>query len=167
VALVEVKTTSGDLEGGLPRCGRLQFKSVSGDLEWTGDVAQFSANTTSGDMKVTGNLGETQTASISGDVRLEGSVTDLACTSTSGDVLVRSTVQPLQLDVASRSGDTTVYIPANSTFTVCIHTAAGDFRSDFFGGPVSGREIVLSNNGEQDPIYKLTTTSGDIRLKKL
>jgi len=166
VALVAVKTSSGDLEGSLPRCGELRFKSISGDVTWKGDVARLSANTTSGDLKLTGNLGETQVASISGDLRLDGSVTDLHSTSTSGDIWVRSSVQPQRLDVTSRSGDAVVYIPANSTFTVRFHTASGDFYSDFFGVPMSGREITLSNNGETDPVYELNTTSGDVRLKK-
>jgi len=166
VGLVAVKTTSGDLEGSLPRCGQLQFKSISGDLTWKGDVAQLSANTTSGDLKVTGNLGETQAASISGDLRLEGSVTALHSSTTSGDVWVRSSIQPQNLDVTSRSGDAVVYIPANSTFTVRFRTASGDFYSDFFGGSKRGREILLSNNGETDPVYELSTTSGDVRLKK-
>ena len=167
VGLLAVKTTSGELEGGLPRCGQLDFSSVSGDLNWEGDVQTLRAKTTSGDARLSGYLGETEFSTISGDIDLTGAVTALWCVSTSGDIDVRSSVQPERLDVTSRSGDCDIYLPANSTFTVRFRTASGDLTSDFFRGPTSGREFTLSNNGETEPVYELTTVSGDVRLKKL
>lgn len=167
VGLLAVKTTSGELEGGLPRCGQLDFTSVSGDLNWKGDVQALRAKTTSGDVRLSGYLGETEFSTISGDIDLTGAVTALWYVSISGDIDVRSSVQPERLDVTSRSGDCDIYLPANSTFTVRFRTASGDLTSDFFRGPTSGREFTLSNNGETDPVYELNTTSGDVRLKKL
>lgn len=167
VDLLAVKTTSGELEGGLPRCGQLDFSSISGDLNWKGDVQTLRAKTTSGDVQLSGYLGETQISTTSGDIDLTGAVTALRCATTSGDIDVRSSVQPECLDVTSRSGDCALYLPDRGPFTVHFRTASGDLISDFFGSPMSGRDLTLSYDGEGGPVYELNTTSGDVRLKKL
>lgn len=164
VGAVAVKTTSGDLEGGLPRCDRMDFRAISGDLIWKGDVSHLRANTTSGDVSVNGFLGEVETGSVSGDIRLEGAVTALRSVSSSGDITVRTAALPEGMELRSSSGDCVVSIPDRGPFVVQYRTGSGSFRSDFFPS-VASRENALTY-GEGGPTYHLTSSSGDLRLKK-
>ncbi len=166
VGLLTVKTTSGDLGGGLALCQQLDFKSISGDMTWRGNVGQLQSGTTSGDVEVRGRLGNVQTGTTSGDVELDGDVAGLHCTSTSGDVTVKTGILPERMELSSRSGDCVAHIPDCGPFTVSYRTVSGSFRSDFFPGYKSGREDSL-NYHEGGPLYRFTSTSGDLRLKHL
>lgn len=166
VDVVTIKTASGDVKGGIRHCGELSFKSVSGDLDWIGDIDRVESRTTSGDVVIQGSLGQVKTDTVSGDVRMDGKAQTVHCLAVSGDVWLRTDVLPGQMELSTRSGDCEIYLADTGSFSVRFHTVSGQFRSDFFGESIDAREDTL-RHGEGGPSYQMVTTSGDVRLMKL
>lgn len=165
VEQVVIKTASGDLNGRLPRCGRLDCKSASGDMSWKGDVAELTTNMMSGDVQIDGRIGKAQVHSMSGDLKLYGSVQEICGASMSGDVYVESDVLPAAMELTSKSGDCEARIPDGGSFTVNFKTTSGSFRSDFFQGVMGGKTSHFTY-GEGGPAYSISSISGDLRLMK-
>ena len=160
-----VKTISGDFNGELPACGSLDFNTISGDVDWSGDAAEVRGRTTSGDAEVTGVLGKVAVSTVSGDVRVAGSVMSVQFGSTSGDLELTSDRLPEGIQVNTRSGDCDINIPDGGSFRVSYNLLSGDFHSDFFQRCHEGRgELTYGEEG--GPLYTFSATGGDLGIYK-
>ncbi|MEU7163841.1 DUF4097 family beta strand repeat-containing protein [Streptomyces morookaense] len=107
----------GDIE-------RMEFRSVSGDLEISG-ARNLNASTTSGDV-IVGRLTDRLTAySVSGDITVDlYSGSDAELTTTSGDMDVRATVRAVGILCANTvSGD--VRVSGGSQLRVSANSVSG------------------------------------------
>lgn len=169
VGLVAIKTSSGDVEGRLIQCERLDVALVSGDTDWRGDVGEARLESVSGDLLLDGRFGPLSVSSISGDVEIVGGVDHLRASMLSGDLSLESHSLPRGLELSSKSGDLAVRIPDHAPFSVRFKTVSGDLSSDFLHSATEHRQGTLHHLQEENgpgPVYRLSTVSGDLSLRK-
>ncbi len=160
---LSVKTTSGDLSGDFSACGRLYFKSASGDLRVSGLTGCAQAETMSGDIRLQGHMDQVSLCSMSGDVELAGSAEQVRLSSMSGDIRLETALLPDAMELSSKSGDCWARIPDVGPFTLRYKTTSGEFFSDFSLTRTS-QGAVYGGGGTHT--YTMTTVSGDIELRK-
>ncbi len=160
---LSVRTTNGDLRAQTHACGKLFFKSASGDLDMRGLTGSARVETISGDAHLDGHMEQAVVSSVSGDVELEGSVREARLSSVSGDVRLTSSLLPDRLELSSKSGDCAACIPDAEAFTLRFKTTSGDFRSDF---PLrrTSRGAIYGDGGART--FSMTSISGDLNLEK-
>ena len=160
-----MKTSSGDASLRDAACTELSFKSASGDLECGGNIGSLLAETASGDIDLSGNFGEVHAGAASGDIELSGGVQKLRCASASGDVEVHSEILPQEMELSSKSGDCTAFLPGGQGFALQFSTVSGDLQTDFeLVGPVgarSGEAMYLDGGGRT---FHISSVSGDLEL---
>ncbi len=166
VGEVSITTVSGDINGGLPSCGRLTCRTTNGDFSWVGDASDVRLESISGDMAFRGTADSLSLKTTSGDIRAEGALCGVSVKTVSGDVCVRSSVMPGRLDVGTTSGDMWVDIPDGEAFTARFRSTSGDFTSDFFAGSMSGRSCQFNYLGGGERTYGFATISGDLELRR-
>lgn len=159
---LSVKTTSGSLTCRCAACGRLYFKSASGDLRAEGLTGTVQAETMSGDVRISGHMDQVRLSSMSGDVELDGSAAQLCCSSMSGDVRAETSLLPETLELSSKSGDCLLRIPGGEPFTIRYKTTSGEFSSDFPLTRTSGGAIY---QGGGSRTFTITSISGDLELR--
>lgn len=153
---LEVETSSGDLSLTDSVCGELLFRSASGDLEGHNVTAAVLAQTASGDM------------SLSGEIRA------LKADTASGDLELRTGLLPEALELTTKSGDCSVFLPDGDGFVVRYSTVSGELSSSF---PLTAVGDVLLRraghagearykDGGDGRVFTLSTISGDIELRK-
>ena len=162
---LHIKTSSGDARAQDAACTELSFKSASGDLECGGNIGSLQAETASGDIDLSGNFGEVHAGAASGDIELSGGVQKLRCASSSGDVEIHSDILPQEMELSSKSGDCTAFLPGGQGFTLQFSTVSGDLQTDFeLVGPVgarSGEAMYLDGGGRT---FHISSVSGDLEL---
>ncbi len=162
---LQMKTSSGDVDLQDAACTELSFKSSSGDLECGGNIGSLQAETASGDITLSGNFGDVSAGAASGDIEITGGVQRLHCASASGDVEVHAEILPQALELSSKSGDCTAFLPAGQGFAVQFSTVSGDLSTDFeLVGPVgarSGEAMYLDGGGRT---FHISSVSGDLEL---
>ena len=162
---LQMKTSSGDVDLQDAACTELSFKSSSGDLECGGNIGSLQAETASGDITLSGNFGDVSAGAASGDIEITGGVQRLHCASASGDVEVHADILPQALELSSKSGDCTAFLPAGQGFAVQFSTVSGDLSTDFeLVGPVgarSGEAMYLDGGGRT---FHISSVSGDLEL---
>ena len=160
---LSVKTASGDLNVRLRACGRLCFKSASGDLDLEGSCANLQAETMSGDISLRGQLENAVLNSASGDIELEGLVNRFHGGAMSGDVSVETSQLPQVMEMSSKSGDCTARLPDAGPFTLRFKTVTGE--ADFaFPFQYDGQTAIYGDGS--GPAYSMTTVSGDVSVKR-
>ncbi|HIT01812.1 MAG TPA: DUF4097 family beta strand repeat protein [Candidatus Enterenecus merdae] len=171
VDTLRVETVSGDvhLRGQLSRVDQMVCKSVSGDIEWEGAAGQLQAETVSGDILLSGRMGQVQASSTSGEVELTGQVEQPRCSSASGGVRLESGQLPRRMELSSKSGDCEARIPDDGAFLLHFKTASGRIQSDFFPDAKGGRSSTFSYRrdeaaGQEVPVYRISSISGDLHL---
>lgn len=157
-------STSGDAE---VKCAAavqsLRFESRSGDLELHCPVEELHVHTTSGDLSAELRQNRrTEFRSTSGDATLHGQSGELELHTISGDLDLQLSACPAAVTVGSTSGDCLLSLPEGSGFTLHYHTVSGDFRTDF---PAAWQDDALVSGDGRAKLH-LTTTSGDIRLRR-
>ena len=127
----------------------------------------MTAETASGDVELTGGFGAVKIGTASGDIDITGSVQELRCSSASGDVEADLQQMPVQMDVASKSGDCEITLPGGEGFALQFSTVSGELYSDFtLVGPIgkrSGEAIYLDGGGRT---FRMSSISGDITLRQ-
>lgn len=167
---VDLRTVSGDLEvSGEP--GRMDLKSVSGDVEFDGRVSRSALETVSGEITVVGASGEVRANTVSGDVSLEaGEVSQGRFEAVSGDlVLELSLTEGGRLSCDSMSGDVRISLPGIQQAEFDAQTFSGSINSDFGSAArVSGGPGVTLEHREGDSGAKVRveTFSGDVTIRK-
>ena len=116
---------------------------------------------------VAGGFGAVKIGTASGDIDITGSVQELRCSSASGDVEADLQQMPVQMDVASKSGDCEITLPGGEGFALQFSTVSGELYSDFtLVGPIgkrSGEAIYLDGGGRT---FRMSSISGDITLRQ-
>ena len=158
-----VRTASGDLNAECGRCARFAFKSASGDVEASGLAGRAEADTASGDVTLSGHLEQVRVQTASGDVEVSGAFLRGQFTSLSGDVNLETAELPRELTARSTSGDCRVCLPDGEGFTLRCRSTSGDLSSQFRLQRTE-RGHVYGDGG--DRTFHITTTSGDVRLRK-
>jgi len=162
---LHMKTSSGDATLRDAACTELSFKSASGDLECGGNIGTLQAETASGDIDVSGNFGDVHAGAASGDVLISGGVQKMRCSSASGDVEVHAGILPQEMELSSKSGDCTAFLPGGQGFTLQFSTVSGGLQTDFeLVGPVgarSGEAMYLDGGGRT---FHISSVSGDLEL---
>lgn len=147
IAQLEVHTTSGDVNCPEVRCGACQVETISGDVDLSGSVSRLQLQT------------------VSGDCTFRGTADQVNAKTTSGDHALRMENVPGQMDIATVSGDTRLYLPDNDGFHLHYQRISGDVRSDFnlktSLSDKSGTAVYLTG---ADRHYSLQTVSGDLRI---
>ncbi len=168
VGQLSVRTVSGDVQFRDASCQELIFHSASGDLDARGiSSGSVTAETASGDVELAGGFGAVKIGTASGDIDITGSVQELRCSSASGDVEADLQQMPVQMDVASKSGDCEITLPGGEGFALQFSTVSGELYSDFtLVGPIgkrSGEAIYLDGGGRT---FRMSSISGDITLRQ-
>ena len=164
---LSVKTTSGGLSAPCAACGRLYFKSASGDAQVSGLTGSAQVETMSGDVRVQGHMDRVSLSSMSGDVELEGTAEEIRLSSMSGDVRLETPALPASMELSSKSGDCQARIPDAGPFTVRCRTPSGEVRSDF-SSDAPHRSGTFTRQGPEGqtggPVYSVSSVSGDVEL---
>ena len=163
VERLSVRSTSGDLTAHCDRCGKLTFKSASGDCRVSGLTGEAAVETLSGDVTVHGHLKQVRLKSTSGDVETQGSFARGEFSTLSGDLRLETSRLPEELEVNTTSGDCQIYLPADRGFTLRCKSTSGDLRSQFKFQRTERGHAYLDGG---DRTFRIATTSGDIRLRK-
>lgn len=165
---LSVRTTSGDLFASCAVCGRLYFKSSSGDARLSGLTGSAQLETMSGDVRIQGHMDQVSLSSMSGDVELEGSAEQARLSSMSGDVRLEASILPQAMELSSKSGNCQARIPDTGPFTVRCKTTSGEIRSDFYSGVLRRNGAITRRGpeGQTGPTFTMSTISGDVELWK-
>lgn len=185
---IELKTTSGDitLNPNL-QCCVLEISSVNGDVEvWnaqadgirlqttngdiTGEVQcqNLFVNSVSGDMEINNTcLKSAELHSVSGDITANIVCEDiLKAGTTSGDTEINFKVLPQKVSVSSISGDCTLIVPKDQSFSLQYKTVSGEFRT----GDMVFNGIMKSKNGKLTYLdggkseVSMSSVSGDMEI---
>ena len=183
---IEIRTTSGDIDGkdifasnltvsttsgevtltGL-NSNKAAFSSVSGDMQLSGEVDECTIKTTSGEIEVNGSVREIEVSTVSGDMELDGAFESLKHRSTSGDAQIYYGNVPFEMNITTVSGDVKIAMPESDGFTLNYKRISGGIKSDFnlMTSLNSKSGTAVYRDGELRT-YSIYTTSGDIKLLK-
>ncbi|WP_217170949.1 DUF4097 family beta strand repeat-containing protein [Streptomyces sp. AC512_CC834] len=134
---------------------RLDVNSGDSELGTVGGALAFAAR--SGDLRVDHVGGPVSGKSTSGDMRLGTTESGLRVGTNSGDVRV-GTVGGGAVHVTSSSGDVSVGVDRAFGVRPVLRTNSGDRRGELADGAPS--------TGAGDIVVEITTTSGDITLRR-
>jgi lia operon protein LiaG len=151
-----------------------RLSTASGDIEVTGARGTLTAKSASGDVNVTGFSGEVQVATASGDINISDVSGSVNARAASGDLNIQLArlegSGPMEFSTAS--GDVIVSLPSDLDAEVSMSTVSGTLETDFPNIEVkdrkrgSGRQ-AFGRLGNGSRTVKISTASGDVRLKRL
>lgn len=146
-------TSSGDYHINLLNAGSIHIKSSSGEME--------IENST---------FGEFELITSSGDVELSDLITHGSgkIDTSSGDISIERTILASRLTVESSSGD--VEFSGLDASEIYVNTSSGDVSGSVlsaknFVADTSSGEINLPSSDTAKGIFKIKTSSGDIKIK--
>lgn len=184
VNVVSARVKATGLEG-----GKLDFNTVSGNLDIAADSPSVKLDSVSGDARLDGRSGELKINTVSGDVHVRrvdhaasaqtvsgdvrlagGPLRKVAVDTVSGDIHVAAS---LAADSAARlhsmSGDIHLDLRGDADASLHAKSMSGDIRSAFGKatssgyGPGSSLEYTLGDGGGR---VTLESLSGDIDIRK-
>jgi hypothetical protein len=167
----QIQSVSGDVEADV--VGDARVNSVSGDVRLAAnDTGRLEVRTVSGDIVVSGRAGgEVQVNSVSGDARLTfGTLNRGRFGSVSGDLTVEATLAAdARVEASSVSGDVGIRLLGGRTAgEFDVETLSGSIANCFGPKPVQpkyGPGSSLSfREGQGTASVRIETKSGDIRL---
>jgi len=104
------------------------------------------------------------------DIHLDDVQGPLTLTETRGDIEVAFAAPPkAAVTISNDSGDVTLTLPAQSSFTIYAESRSGDIDSDFGAVPNSddhGPHILTATYGAAGPMIHIVTKYGDIHINK-
>lgn len=136
----------------------LEIPKLSGDL--TLDSDDLSANQLGGPVRIITRSKNIELTAAAGDLHIEDS---------DGDVNVTAASPLGNVEITNRTGDVTLTVPENSNFSVTASTTDDEDLSTDFPLQVmtnSGRKQVAGNVGSGGVRLDLSTTHGDLSLRK-
>jgi len=150
---------------------RIDLHSVSGDVEFSGEVSRSSVETVSGEITLHGLSGEIVVSTVSGDVSMTDGEFDRArFEAVSGDLKLELTLKDGgRLTSDSMSGDLMLRLPSDQQARFSAQTFSGSIQSDFgksarvSRGPGSMLEYHEGSNGAS---IRLESFSGDIHIRR-
>lgn len=137
VSLINLRTTSGDLELHMGLCAECNLQTMSGDVTLDGVYDTLNVSTVSGDVELDGEYTTVQAKTVSGDFSLD------AENDTLQSVTVRTTSGDVEISVADSDASANVY----------TRTISGDVTNS------------LAYRGEPSVKISVQTVSGDITVE--
>lgn len=166
---LKLSSTSGDITVGKTAASEIRISSASGEVRTGGLTAEkLRIGTNSGDIHVTGAEGQFSISSASGTVMLDDGSGCGTVETTSGDIRLSFAALTGELTVDSTSGEVVIKLPEATALDFSAATVSGEI-STFFDELLSFSkkgDRASGSVGSGDHALKITTTSGDIRIKK-
>lgn len=166
---LKLSSTSGDITVGKTAASEIRISSASGEVRTGGLTAEkLRIGTNSGDIHVTGAEGQFSISSASGTVMLDEGSGCGGVETTSGDIRLSFAALTGELTVDSTSGEVVIKLPEATALDFSAATVSGEI-STFFDELLSFSkkgDRASGSVGSGDHALKITTTSGDIRIKK-
>lgn len=139
------------------------FDSVSGKLNAKDIFArELELDSTSGDLSIGGVFDELDADTVSGRLLLSGECDELSFSSTSGALTAELKLCPNKLNANTISGDVTLTLPGDSSFTLKFDSISGDLDSELAVKRLDGRYVC--GDGRAD--FDVDTTSGALKLRE-
>lgn len=139
ICKLKAKTVSGGIECDIDLdVDKVNFKTVSGDIDFGKLSGNIKAKTVSGDIEVESFTGKSELETVSGDIEIED-------------------FTPEGLNkIQTVSGDATFSFREGLIFSLLANTLSGDIDVQYeFAGKSTENKVIIS------------TTSGDVRIKGL
>jgi len=173
---VSASSTNGSILIEAPS-GRVVAVSINGDVKVFGGAGRVEVRSISSDVVVEGARGSVRASTVSGTIRLNNiDGADVDVNTVSGDVIFRGSLQRNGSYIfGSHSGDVTLTLPANSSFTISLSTFSGDIDTAFpltiTPGPQGnmGRRLgrrIEATHGDGGARIEVKSFSGTITLRK-
>lgn len=159
----ELKSSSGDIVVG--NGNEVKIQASSGDIK-AGDFNKLSAEASSGDIEV-GKIGESSIKTSSGKILVE-SAKRLQAKASSGEIDINTIEEYCNLTTSSGNIDIdSLNILENSTINAKSGSVDIKSKNDIYVETEtgSGDADVTNNNRMAEIVLKITTTSGNIRVK--
>lgn len=166
---IEIATTSGDVRVDKAD-GRLSVASNSGEVIISDGSGERKVSTTSGDIRISGADGMFSLSSTSGEILLEGQSGFGTASATSGDIRISVAQLAGDLDVDTSSGEVTLGLSENESMQFKVTTTSGvisTFFDDVLSFSRKGNRAEGSIGDDSNNKVTVTTTSGDIRVRKM
>ena len=170
---LSANTASGDVTASQLEGGRIECKSVSGDVNVSrvGTLAPLDivVESVSGDATLTDATGSIAIKAVSGDAKAENiSATRLQAQTVSGDVHVQMReVFSGTMQVNTVSGDVTLLLVEGSNARVSLSTTSGDLRCEHDAHDVTATDTLWTGNiGTGAGTINVQTISGDTHLQR-
>jgi len=172
VTLSEIKgniTLDGDFFGDthVEQAGSaVHFHSSRTDLAITKLVGDMTMD--SSDLSITQAIGPLRVVTRSKNIDLSQITGDAHVENNNGDITLTAAVPLGNIQITNRTGNISVTVPENAGFSVTASNNDGDLNTDF---PISvtssdGHKTAQGQVGNGGPHLELTTTHGDIQLRK-
>lgn len=97
----------------------------------------------------------------SGNAKLQGKLTEVYYSAVSGDLTLLAQEAPRHIEAESVSGNSTVYLPADSGFTASLESVSGDLMTSGFAVTRVNDSYVC---GDGSAVYRFESVSGDVQL---
>ena len=170
---LSANTASGDVSANRIEGGRIECKSVSGDVSVSdiGTLAPLDivVESVSGDAALTNATGSIALKAVSGDVNAENiSATRLQAQTVSGDVAVRMRdVFSGTMQINTISGDALIYLVEGSNVRVSLSAASGELRCEHDAHDVTATETLWTGQiGTGAGTLNVQTISGDTHIQR-
>lgn len=163
---VSADTGSGNVKAELTGTLRtLSSDTGSGNIDVTaGEIAQVEADTGSGSVTVEAEtLGKVEADTASGNVTITATAVDeVEVDSASGGLTLTANQAPRQMEVETVSGQITLYLPEDASFTATLDTISGKWSCEL-PATVSGDRYTCGSGAGR---YDFSTTSGNVNIQK-
>jgi len=136
----------------------IDLPRLSGDLTLNSD--NLEATQTGGPLRIVTRSKNIDLTEAAGDIHIENS---------NGDVNIAAAAPLGNIDITNRTGDLTLTVPENASFSVmAITTGDNDLRTDFpLQVTTSGNQKQISGTVGNGGVHlDLTTRHGDLQLRK-
>lgn len=129
-------------------------------------VQELTLDSVSSDNTISGlTIQNCDVDNVSGQIIVDGSVQDFDLDTVSGNCRITSHTTPKSINTDSVSGDVTLTIPKDASFTAEHDSVSGKINSDF-SMTLSGDDAFICGDGGTDE-WKFDSVSGDVDIQKL
>lgn len=129
-----------------------------------GDIHSLSLDSVSAECNITGlTVKDVEIDNVSGDITVDSNVESFELDTVSGDCSLTSRTVPHDVSSDSVSGDFTLTVPADASFSIEQDSVSGDVDSDFTTSSKNGR--LICGDGKND--WEFDSVSGNVYVRKL
>lgn len=155
--------------------GSIHFDHIRGPIKFHTSRTDFQLARLDGeseigsdDMTASQALGPVTLNTRNRNITLDRIAGDVSVTNSNGSVDLTNAPPLGNVTVENRNGSITVTVPEHSSFTVQAQTTNGDLDNDFSfeSSGTDTHKSFTGTVGKGGPVMRLTTTQGDLDLKK-
>lgn len=129
-----------------------------------GDIHSLSLDSVSAECSITGlTVKDVEIDNVSGGITVDSNVESFELDTVSGDCSLTSQTVPHEVSSDSVSGDFTLTVPADASFSIEQDSVSGDVDSEFTTSSKNGR--LICGDGKND--WEFDSVSGDVYVRKL